>query len=139
MMKTNVLDNIIFKEKFPKANKILQRNITNDDGFEILTKIIFGLSSQLGGIYEDPQELFEKFKIIENEHVTDFYHREVTNSNIIILKNDKTGQENRWLVRDKVPRQNSYRGHTEVSTPAFNRRKTTITVVVFGVFSLCVL
>ena len=101
MMKTKLLDNIIFKEKCPKAYQILQRNRTNDDGFEILTKIIFGLSSQLGGISEDPQELVGKFNIIDNENITEFYHREIKNSNKITLQNDKTGQENIFIGRFK--------------------------------------
>ena len=97
IMKTKLLNGIIDKDKAPGAYQLLQRYRTLDDGFMILTRIIFGLSSQLGGISEDPQELVGNFKIIDNEHLTDFYFRAIQAQNIINLQNDKTGQKQRLI------------------------------------------
>ena len=76
---------------------MLQRNRTLDEVFEILKKNVFVLSSQLGGISEDPQEIVNNFNIIDNENLVEFYHKSVTNSNIIILQKYTTWQNNIFI------------------------------------------
>ncbi len=55
IMKTYLLYSIITKDNFPKYYQLFKRNRNIDDVFKILKRIIFGLCSQLGWIYEDPQ------------------------------------------------------------------------------------
>ena len=97
IMKTKLLNGIIGKDKSPKVFQLLQIHRLLDDGFDILTGIIFGLSSQLGRTSEYTQDLVSNFKIINKENITDFYYRDIETQNIINLQNDTTGHKNRLI------------------------------------------
>ena len=74
-------------------------NQLNPDGFELLHKIIFTLSPQLGGEAQDLQQLVSTLDLVNGEDLPLFLHKAQKLSNIITLQQDTTGQNNRLTHR----------------------------------------
>ena len=98
ILKEVLINPIVIKQTTsPKAYSILQANRLLVDGFQILQKIVFILSPQLGGKGPDPQKLVHTINYMTRDSLSDFHLRVMEVYNSIKLQDDQTGQTNRLV------------------------------------------
>ena len=95
LLKRNVVSSI----SAPKSYNTLTRYKIDDDGFNILQKLVFTGRSQLGGEERNMYEFINTLTIIHAEYLVNLYHRAKTMEQEIILQQDKNGHHNRLVKK----------------------------------------
>ena len=85
----------------------------DDDGFNILQKLVFTDSPQLGGEERDLYEFVNTLTIIIDEYLYSLYHRAKTMEQEITLQQDQSGHHNRLIknIIDLIACIPQFQGH----------------------------